>query len=166
VDGEDVAIAADIGDLTVGVQPDSDPMVLESGIHSKALLTTLLNDTRSKEAEDMAAVCAVETSSLNGIRDAEAEGLADVAAAPATASVDDFISSISSNLSSPILSPPGLRVSQVPDYTVVPDDAPDDAIPTPPPKVDPRMLFVNSLRLPLSEALVRTPLPALPRRTP
>lgn len=51
--------------------------------HNKALLTTLLNDTRSKEAEDMAAVRAVETSSpasasRNGIRNAEAEGLATV----------------------------------------------------------------------------------------
>jgi hypothetical protein len=36
-------------------------------------------------------------------------------------SVDDFISSISSNLSTPILmSPPRLRVSQVPNYNVVP----------------------------------------------
>jgi hypothetical protein len=86
--------------------------------------------------------------------------VADVAAAPATASVDDFISSIS-NLSPPILSsPPRLRVSQEPDYSVIPDDvddARDDAVPTPPPEVDPGMLFVNSLRLPLPEALVRTP---------
>jgi hypothetical protein len=36
-------------------------------------------------------------------------------------SVDDFILSISSNLDTPILtSPPRLRVSQVPDYSVVP----------------------------------------------
>jgi hypothetical protein len=51
--------------------------------------------------------------------------VAAAAAAPATAatvtSVDDFISSISSNLITPILtSPPRLRVSQVPDYNVVP----------------------------------------------
>jgi hypothetical protein len=75
--------------------------------------------------------------------------VADVAAAPVTTSVDDFISSISSNLSPPILSsPPRLRVSQVPDYSVIPDtpdDAPDDAVPTPPPEVDPGMLFVDSL---------------------
>jgi hypothetical protein len=44
------------------------------------------------------------------------------------------------------------------------DGAPDDAVPTPPPEVDPGMLFVNSLRLPLSEALVRTPV--LPWRAP
>jgi hypothetical protein len=75
--------------------------------------------------------------------------------------VDDFISSISFNLSPPILSsPPRLRVSQMPDYSVVPDDvddARDDAVPTPLPEVDPGMLFVNSLQLPLPEALVRTP---------
>jgi hypothetical protein len=49
----------------------------------------------------------------------------DVAAAPTIApsvtSVDDFISLISSELCPPILtSPPRLRVSQVPDYSVVP----------------------------------------------
>jgi hypothetical protein len=49
----------------------------------------------------------------------------DVAAAPTIApsmtSVDDFISSISSDLCPPILTlPPRLRVSQVPDYSVVP----------------------------------------------
>jgi hypothetical protein len=41
--------------------------------------------------------------------------------APSVTSVDDFISSISSDLCPPILtSPPRLRVSQVPDYSVVP----------------------------------------------
>jgi hypothetical protein len=60
---EELQISLLRDDMSAGVQPDSDPMVLESGLHSKALLTTLHNDTRSKEAEDLAAVRAVETSS-------------------------------------------------------------------------------------------------------
>lgn len=133
-----------------------DPEIL-SGDRLVALpssLTTDMSVSHTRAPDSAAPACAT---------------VADVADAPATSFVDDFISSISSNLSPPILSsPPRLRVSQVSDYSVVPDDvddARDDAVPTPPPEVDPGMLFVNSLRLPLPEALVRTP-PALPRCTP
>jgi hypothetical protein len=113
-----------------------DPEIL-SGDGLVALPLSLTNDmsaSHTRAPDSAAPACAT---------------VADMAAAPVTTSVDDFISSISSNLSPPILSsPPRLRVSQVPDYSVIPDtpdDAPDDAVPTPPPEVDPGMLFVDSL---------------------
>jgi hypothetical protein len=37
---EELQISLLRDDMSAGVQPDSDPMVLESGLHSKALLTT------------------------------------------------------------------------------------------------------------------------------
>jgi hypothetical protein len=100
---EELQISLLRDDMSAGVQPDSDPMVLESGLHSKALLTTLHNDTRSKEAtgvqqpdsdpmvlESGIHNKALLTTLLNDTRSKEAEDMAAVRAvetsSPASAS--------------------------------------------------------------------------------
>jgi hypothetical protein len=91
---------------------DSDPELLSSdGLEALPLShTTDMSASRTWASDAVVPACATVATAATA-----------PASVPTVTSIDDFISSISSNLSTPILtSPSRLRVSQVPDYSVIP----------------------------------------------